>query len=71
VISARPSIPVAARLGRRRVADVARVGLYGALIVDPRLPPAGLTEGDRVRFNVKDELPESTTIHWHGLVVLN
>ena len=34
-------------------------------------PTIDVTEGDRVRFVVRNELPESTTIHWHGLVVPN
>ncbi|PZR60936.1 MAG: copper oxidase [Chloroflexi bacterium] len=34
-------------------------------------PRIRVTEGDRVRFNVTNRLPESTTIHWHGLVVPN
>ena len=34
-------------------------------------PRITLTEGDRVRFNVTNNLPEATTIHWHGLVVPN
>ena len=34
-------------------------------------PRIRLTEGDEVRFNVTNRLPESTTIHWHGLVVPN
>jgi FtsP/CotA-like multicopper oxidase with cupredoxin domain/uncharacterized membrane protein len=34
-------------------------------------PRITLTEGDRVRFNVTNRLPEPTTIHWHGLVVPN
>ena len=29
------------------------------------------TEGDQVRFNVKNNLSESTVIHWHGLIVPN
>jgi FtsP/CotA-like multicopper oxidase with cupredoxin domain len=29
------------------------------------------TEGERVRINVKNNLTESTTIHWHGLVLPN
>ncbi|MBY5758976.1 multicopper oxidase domain-containing protein [Rhizobium leguminosarum] len=28
-------------------------------------------EGDRVRINVKNSLPESTSVHWHGLVLPN
>jgi len=34
-------------------------------------PRITLTEGDHVRFNVTNKLPEPTTIHWHGLVVPN
>ena len=34
-------------------------------------PRITLTEGDRVRFNVTNDLPEPTTIHWHGLIVPN
>jgi FtsP/CotA-like multicopper oxidase with cupredoxin domain len=32
-------------------------------------PTIEAVEGDRVRFIVHNELPESTTIHWHGLEV--
>ena len=34
-------------------------------------PTIEAIEGDRVRFVVHNELPESTTIHWHGLEVPN
>ncbi|TIX93132.1 multicopper oxidase domain-containing protein [Rhizobium sp. P44RR-XXIV] len=34
-------------------------------------PTLRVTEGDRVRINVKNELPESTTVHWHGLILPN
>lgn len=34
-------------------------------------PTIRLTEGDRVRFEVTNHLPESTTLHWHGLIVPN
>jgi len=34
-------------------------------------PRLRLTEGDRVRINVTNHLPESTTVHWHGLIVPN
>lgn len=34
-------------------------------------PRITLVEGDHVRFNVTNHLPEPTTIHWHGLVVPN
>ncbi len=32
-------------------------------------PTIEATEGDRVRIVVHNELPESTTVHWHGLEV--
>jgi FtsP/CotA-like multicopper oxidase with cupredoxin domain len=34
-------------------------------------PEIRVTEGDIVRFEVTNELPESTAVHWHGLVVPN
>ena len=34
-------------------------------------PRLELTEGDHVRINFTNHLPEPTTIHWHGLVVPN
>ena len=34
-------------------------------------PEIRVREGDRVRFNVKNELPESTAVHFHGLIVPN
>lgn len=34
-------------------------------------PEIRVTEGDKVRFIVKNELPESTSVHWHGLVTPN
>lgn len=34
-------------------------------------PRIRLTEGDRIRINVTNRLPESTTLHWHGLIVPN
>ncbi len=30
-------------------------------------PEIRMTEGDKVRFNVKNEMSESTAIHWHGV----
>jgi FtsP/CotA-like multicopper oxidase with cupredoxin domain len=41
---------------------------YNRQIPGPRIT---LTEGDRVRFNVTNDLPEATTVHWHGLIVPN
>lgn len=34
-------------------------------------PTIHVTEGDRVRVIVKNELPESTSVHWHGLLLAN
>ena len=34
-------------------------------------PQIRVTEGDRVRVILKNELSESTAIHWHGLIVPN
>jgi FtsP/CotA-like multicopper oxidase with cupredoxin domain len=34
-------------------------------------PRIRVTQGDRIRINVTNRLPESTTVHWHGLVVPN
>ena len=34
-------------------------------------PEIRVTEGDKVRVVVKNELPESTAVHWHGLMVPN
>lgn len=34
-------------------------------------PRIRITEGDRVRFIVKNDLPEPTSVHWHGLVLPN
>ncbi|CAA9535579.1 MAG: Multicopper oxidase [uncultured Thermomicrobiales bacterium] len=34
-------------------------------------PEIRVTEGDKVRIHVFNELPQSTAVHWHGLVVPN
>ncbi|MEY9163821.1 FtsP/CotA-like multicopper oxidase with cupredoxin domain [Sinorhizobium fredii] len=34
-------------------------------------PTLRVKEGDRVRINVTNRLPESTTVHWHGLILPN
>jgi len=34
-------------------------------------PTIEVTEGDRVRIHVKNELPEPTSVHWHGIEVPN
>jgi FtsP/CotA-like multicopper oxidase with cupredoxin domain len=41
---------------------------YNEQVPGPRLE---VTEGDRVRLNFRNLLPESTTVHWHGLILPN
>jgi uncharacterized protein DUF4396/multicopper oxidase len=41
---------------------------FNGQIPGPRLR---FREGDRVRINVTNRLPETTTVHWHGLVLPN
>jgi manganese oxidase len=41
---------------------------FNGQIPGPRLR---FRQGDRVRINVRNRLPETTTVHWHGLVLPN
>jgi FtsP/CotA-like multicopper oxidase with cupredoxin domain len=41
---------------------------YNRQVPGPRLR---VTQGDHVRVNVTNRLPDSTTVHWHGLVLPN
>jgi FtsP/CotA-like multicopper oxidase with cupredoxin domain len=41
---------------------------YNQQIPGPRLH---FKQGDHVRINVHNHLPEATTVHWHGLIVPN
>jgi FtsP/CotA-like multicopper oxidase with cupredoxin domain len=41
---------------------------YNGQVPGPRIH---IREGDRVRIHVKNELPEVTTVHWHGLILPN
>jgi FtsP/CotA-like multicopper oxidase with cupredoxin domain len=34
-------------------------------------PEIRVTTGDRVRINFRNDLPEPTSVHWHGLIVPN
>jgi FtsP/CotA-like multicopper oxidase with cupredoxin domain len=34
-------------------------------------PRLRVTEGDRVRINVENDLPEATSVHWHGMILPN
>lgn len=41
---------------------------YNGQIPGPRIH---IRQGDRVRINVHNQLPEITTVHWHGLILPN
>lgn len=41
---------------------------YNGMVPGPMIR---VTEGDQVRVIVKNELPEPTTVHWHGILVPN
>lgn len=41
---------------------------FNGQVPGPRLH---MTEGDKVRINVTNKLPESTSVHWHGLILPN
>jgi FtsP/CotA-like multicopper oxidase with cupredoxin domain len=41
---------------------------YNDQIPGPRIH---ITQGDRVRVNITNALPEETTVHWHGLILPN
>lgn len=41
---------------------------YNGQIPGPRLH---IRQGDRIRINLINKLPEETTIHWHGLILPN
>src|SRR6266481_3537559 len=41
---------------------------YNGQIPGPRIH---IREGDRVRIELHNRLPEATTIHWHGLILPN
>jgi FtsP/CotA-like multicopper oxidase with cupredoxin domain len=41
---------------------------YNGMVPGPRIH---IRQGDRVRINVHNRLPEDTTVHWHGLILPN
>jgi FtsP/CotA-like multicopper oxidase with cupredoxin domain len=41
---------------------------YNGIVPGPEIR---VTEGDRVRIHVKNDLKESTSVHWHGLILPN
>jgi FtsP/CotA-like multicopper oxidase with cupredoxin domain len=53
---------------RRSILSYERVHAYAfnQQIPGPRIE---LVQGDRARIRVRNNLPESTRVHWHGLVV--
>jgi manganese oxidase len=55
---------------RWNILPYAQVAAYGfnRQVPGPRIR---VIEGDRVRFNVSNSLPEPTTVHWHGLILPN
>ena len=55
---------------RWNILPYAQVAAYAfnGQVPGPRLR---VTEGDQVRINVSNDLPEPTTVHWHGLIVPN
>jgi len=55
------------------VVPIGRKQLYRMWMYNGRYPGAEIRvrEGDRIRAVVKNQLPEDTTIHWHGLAVPN
>ncbi len=56
--------PVEIELGRQRVPTWA----YNGVLPGPEIR---LTEGDTLRVTVKNRLPQGTTIHWHGVPLVN
>lgn len=51
-----------------RPGEYAEVWGYNGMVPGPEIR---VTEGDNVRFVFTNNLPESTTIHWHGLILPN
>src|SRR5258706_12147739 len=41
---------------------------YNGQVPGPRIH---IKQGDKVRINVHNELPEDTAVHWHGLILPN
>lgn len=41
---------------------------YNGMVPGPEIR---VTEGDQVRFNVTNEMKQSTSVHWHGLLIPN
>jgi manganese oxidase len=51
-----------------KVGTVKTAWAYNGMVPGPEIR---VTEGDTVRINVTNELPESTAVHYHGLIIPN
>jgi len=51
-----------------RPGEYAEAWGYNGMVPGPEIR---VTEGDKVRFLVTNNLPESTSVHWHGLILPN
>ena len=67
-----------ARVTSTRTTSVIRWAILPAVTVDAyafngqvRGPTIRFREGDHVRIDVINHLPETTTVHWHGLILPN
>lgn len=67
-VTLRPGKPTAVwrYLGRLIAGDAAALQMEGGTYLGPTIR---LSRGQRVRIELSNELPEATTIHWHGLHV--
>jgi bilirubin oxidase len=59
-------VPLVAAAGRRQLVEgrLTDVYMYNGRLPGPTLE---LREGDRVTIRFRNDLPEPTTVHWHGL----
>jgi manganese oxidase len=55
-------------LQRQRLSQNMKVWGFNGQVPGPTIE---VTQGDRVRIIVRNELPEPTTVHWHGIEVPN
>jgi manganese oxidase len=53
---------------KQKIAPFKTIDLWGYNGTSPG-PTIQVTQGDRVRIHVENALPESTSMHWHGLEV--
>jgi FtsP/CotA-like multicopper oxidase with cupredoxin domain len=48
--------------------QIVQAWTYNGVVPGPEIR---VTEGDKIRVIVDNKLPESTAVHWHGLIVPN